>query len=93
MDSIIQHVKECYICGRTSCLEDHHIFFGIKNRENSEKYGLKVWLCVQHHRGGAGVHKNRSLDLEIKADAQRAAMKKYAWSIKDFINIFGRTYI
>lgn len=48
MKSIIQNEKECYYCGSRLNLHEHHIFPG-RNRNNSEKYGLKIWLCDKHH--------------------------------------------
>jgi len=66
MKSIIQSEKECFVCKTTSNLHDHHILFGTSNRKNSEKYGLKVWLCMEHHTGSAGAHQNRALDLYLK---------------------------
>ena len=53
--SILQNDKECYLCRRmynlrtTRGLEEHHILFGRGRRELSERYGLKVWLCHNHH--------------------------------------------
>ena len=49
MQSVIQDKKECYFCPATQELEDHHIFGSKGNRKLSEKYGLKVWLCKEHH--------------------------------------------
>lgn len=68
MNSILQCKKECYVCKIASNLEAHHLFFGQANRKLSEKYGLKVPLCYEHHRGTNGVHgKNgRQLDLRLK---------------------------
>ena len=53
--SIIQKKKECIICNSLNA-EEHHVFFGTANRKLSEKYGLKVYLCAEHHRGTRGVH-------------------------------------
>lgn len=93
MKSIIQTEKECYFCHTTRMLEDHHIFFGEKNRKWSEKYGMKVWLCHYHHRDNVkGVHglatQNR-MHLEILG--QEIFEKKYGH--KKFMNVFGRNYI
>lgn len=46
----------CYICGYGGYTEEHHIFGGTANRSRSERYGLKVQLCVEHHRGTNGAH-------------------------------------
>ena len=62
--SIIQAEKECYICRRwyavktTRGLEEHHILNG-PLRSFSERHGLKVWLCHQHHNEpGLSAHHN-----------------------------------
>lgn len=90
MKSMIQSEKRCYICGGTACLEDHHIFFG-SNRANSEKYGLKVWLCCVHHRGKYSPHLNRTIDLQLREIAQREFEKTH--SHEEFMDIFGRNYL
>jgi hypothetical protein len=91
MKSIIQDEKRCYICGQAHWIEDHHIFFGTANRKLSEKYGLKVYLCQEHHRGNTGVHNNRELDLKLKRIAQTAFEKNH--SREEFISVFGRNYL
>ena len=65
MKSIIQSEKKCFITGRTDNLQEHHIFFGAKNRENSERYGLKVWLTAEHHTGKHSPHRDREIDLYL----------------------------
>lgn len=44
MKSIIQTEKSCFLCGRETCLEKHHVFAGVANRKISEREGLWVWL-------------------------------------------------
>ena len=56
MKSIVQREKECFFCKSTINLEKHHIFGGTANRKISEKYGLTVYLCHEHHTGDSGVH-------------------------------------
>ena len=91
MNSILQEDTDyCYVCGRYGT-EIHHVFFGTANRQLSERYGLTVGLCYNHHRGTAGVHQNRDLDLKLKKQAQEHFMKVYPWH--DFIKIFGRNYL
>ena len=108
MKSIIQDEKRCYICGQTYWLEDHHIFGGKANRPLSEKYGLKVWLCREHHRGDTGVHKNAKLSNHLKVIGQIVFEKTYKFEdlppkitmtlkCEDmrsaFIKTFGKSYI
>lgn len=96
MKSIIQkHNNHCFICqipGNMQ-LEEHHIFFGTANRKISEKYGLKVPLCYEHHRGTNGVHgKNgRSLDLRLKKIAQRKFEENH--TREEFVKLIGKNYL
>jgi hypothetical protein len=91
MKSIIQEEKKCFICGQTYWLESHHCLHGTANRKLAEKYGLKVWLCQEHHRGNSGVHKNHMLDLTLKSVAQKKFEETH--SRKEFIKIFGKSYL
>ena len=56
------------------------MIFGTANRRLSERYGLKVYLCPDHHRTGTmAVHRNAEVaEILIKA-AQIAFMKKYSF--------------
>ena len=89
MKSILQDKEDgCLICGNPY-VEEHHVFFGTANRKMSEKYGMKVYLCAEHHRGNRGVHQDRTLDLFLKRMAQAKFEEVYD---EDFIKIFGRRY-
>lgn len=93
MKSIIQkHKNHCFVCQQQGTLEEHHIFFG-SNRKLSEKYGLKVPLCYEHHRGTNGVHgKNgKQLNEKLKQIAQRRFEQDH--TREDFIKIFGKNYL
>lgn len=91
MKSIIQTEKQCFVCGQEYGLHEHHIFEGTGRRKQSEKYGMKVWLCGRHHNlSNEGIHFNKELDLRVK----RIAQKKFEETYKDldFVRIFGRNY-
>ena len=90
MKSIIQNEKSCYICG-SPYVEEHHIFGGNPNRKLSEKYGLKVWLCHEHHTGNTGVHFNADLMNEFHTLGQRAFERENP--DKDFKEVFGKNYL
>lgn len=91
--SIIQNNKECYFCGSTEWLEEHHIF-GSSNRKISEKYGLKVYLCHYcHNEPPFGVHFNQERNLYLKKIGQEAFIEKYNKTIEEFRKIFGKSYI
>lgn len=92
MKSIIQTTKECYVCKTTFNLQDHHIIYGTSNRKQSEKYGLKVWLCQEHHTGSTGVHFNKSLDNHLKKLAQEHFEAEYG-TREYFRSVFGRSYL
>ena len=75
-------------------LDCHHVY-GASNRNNSEKYGLKVYI---HHNkchifGENSVHRNAEVNCALQKMVQKRAMRHYGWSIEDFRNIFGRNYI
>ena len=95
--SIMQEEKECYLCREllkcknSSYLEEHHLYFGNPKRQLSERHGLKVWLCLDHHRGFRGVHQNRTLDLWLKAQGQKAF--ELTNTREEFMAIFGRSYL
>lgn len=92
MKSILQTEKECFVCKTTYNLHDHHIFYGNSNRKNSEKHGLKVWLCgYDHNLSDAGVHFNKELDLELKQHAQRVFEETH--TREEFRAIFGKSWL
>ena len=90
MESIILNDRKCLYCRTTENIESHHIFGG-PNRKNSEKYGLKVWLCHEHHTGPQGVHFNKELMDQIHNIGQLMFEAKY--SHEEFIRIFGKNYL
>lgn len=96
MNTIIKGDKKgrCYICGRTEWIERHHIFNGTANRKKSEKYGLTVHLCHWcHNEPPNGVHFNSNRDLRLKRLAQEQAMEYYGWTMDEFREIFGKSYL
>lgn len=94
MKSIMQEDKTVdYFTGQPApVLEEHHIFFGNPGRKNSEKYGLKVYLTPERHRGKNGPHQNRDIDLMLKRLAQRAFERVHG-NRELFMKIFGRNYL
>lgn len=91
MAKSIMHSKSdgCLFCGNTYT-EEHHCIHGTANRKLSEKYGLKVYLCHEHHTGLSGVHFNPEMDLIVKQKAQEAFEKRYP--DLGFMEIFGKNY-
>lgn len=69
----------------------HHIFGG-KNRNNSERYGLFVWMNPNNHTySNQSVHQNTKLNETLKKMAQKAFMEEYP--NLDFVSIFGQNYL
>ena len=63
----------CFICGRHTFTEKHHIFGGVANRRLSEEDGLWVHLCLDHHnRPPEGVHFNAENMLWLHQKGQKA---------------------
>lgn len=72
-------------------IQEHHAIFGTAGRALSEKYGLKVYLCLEHHTSGPeAVHNNAGNALIVKRDAQSAFMSHYPGL--DWMKIFGKNY-
>lgn len=91
--SILQNEKACYICGATSNLHLHHIFYGMANRKISDAEGCVVYLCQPHHTGAISVHNYRKLDLTLKAKCQIEWQKQNKKTKEDFIKRFGKSYL
>lgn len=87
---IIDDMRYCLVCG-SPYPEVHHVLFG-PNRKNSDKYGLIIPLCAEHHRGNNGPHMNRKIDLKYKEMAQRKFEEKHG-TRKEFIELFGMGYL
>ena len=89
--SIIQKDgSRCFICGRVTGLECHHILGG-PNRKWSDAYGLTVMLCQEHHTGKNGAQYNRQLGDSLKRLAQIAFEARY--SHDDWMKIFRKNYL
>lgn len=90
-----KHDGTCYLCmllnhdyDRRTGLQEHHVEFGGKNRKLSEKYGLKVYLCLEHHTAGpAAVHNNAENSRVLQKKAQEAFEKVH--SHEEWMKIFG----
>jgi hypothetical protein len=97
MKSIISNEKECFVCGiKEWCgaLHRHHCINGVSNRRNSEKYGLWVWLCADHHNmSNDGVHFNHPFDVTLKKLAQIRFEEVNEGGRDEFRKIFGKSYL
>lgn len=88
---IVECMDNCFLCG-SPYVEVHHIMYGTANRKLSDKYGLVVPLCQEHHRGQTGVHFKRSLDLDLKKLAQKKFDDLYGANTS-FKEVFGKNYL
>lgn len=101
MKSVIQNKEagQCYLCRLLDrdysikpIREEHHVMGGTANRRLSEKYGLKVYLCLNHHRfGPKAVHKNAEVAELLHKEAQKAFL--WIYPNLDFRKIFGKNYL
>ena len=74
----------------------HEVFFGMANRKKSIQFRLYVFIKPEDHNMSAlGVHGRYGdeFNRHLKQVAQKAAMAVYGWNEKDFIKVFGRSYI
>ena len=62
----------CFLCGRRTELERHHVMAGTANRKLSEEYGLWIWLCRSCHTGTEGAQYSRGKADSLKRLAQIA---------------------
>lgn len=90
--------SSCYLCQKLNgdywdkYTEEHHAIGGTANRKLSEKYGLKVRLCIYHHREGReAVHNNINNMRLLQKDAQLAFEQHYP--NLSFRDIFGMNYL
>jgi len=91
--SIISNERQCVVCGLTTNLHKHHIFYGTANRRMSEKYGCWCYLCARHHNmSDHGVHADNLLDLKLKQMCQDT-FERQVGSREQFRAIFGRSYL
>ena len=89
--------KKCWLCGKNGSddrLEIHHVFQGA-NKKNSEKYGLLVYLCGNecHRNGKYAAHRNNTTAALLHKWGQGKAMRENGWTVEQFREIFGKSYI
>ena len=81
----------CYLCGRRTDLERHHVMAGTANRPLSEKFGLWVWLCHNCHTGKAGAQYDREKAECLKQLEQIAFEAKHSHS--EWMETFRKNYL
>lgn len=101
MSKSIMHRKDgtCFLClilhgndGIYSYTEEHHVIFGRGRRKISEHYGLKVYLCPEHHRlSDESPHRNEAIRDMLSEAAQITFEKIYSHEL--WMKEFGENYI
>lgn len=86
---ITKDLDHCYFCGAPEA-QIHHIFNGSMKRK-SEKYGLIMPLCMNHHTGAEGVHTIPGKMTATKEFGQR--MFELYHPELNFLEIFKKNYI
>lgn len=89
MKSVLQNIKACYLCNARHALHEHHIFEGAY-RGNSERFGLKVYLCVAHHTA-EGAHADGWIRTQLHKAGQRKFEENHTRA--EFIRYFGKSYL
>lgn len=104
MRSILHDKKEgtCYLCKKLyddysrKPTTEHHILHGTANRRIAEAYGLKVYLCTDHHgaKGGEDVHRPdlNNYDQLLKVIAQKEFERRIG-SRADWMRIAGKNFL
>lgn len=90
--------KRCYLCMLLnndyrihSVTEEHHVLFG-DIKWISDAYGLRVNLCIEHHRTGEeAVHNNRESAEVLMRLAQQVFTEEYP--DLDWMKIVGKNYL
>lgn len=80
----------CFLCGSNGFLQRHEIFHGTALREKSKKYGLWVTLCPDCHRLA---HSDRAIAKGLKVTAEVEALEYYGWTVDEFRQRFGKSWI
>lgn len=98
MKSIMHTRPGCYICGENhqygfNRLEEHHVFGG-PNRDWSEIFGLKVYLCGDKcHRNGKKSAHRCGETMQMLHEAGQRAFEEHHGTREEFMRTFGRNYL
>lgn len=87
----------CIECGKRNCnINLHEIFYGTGKRKLSIKYGLVIPLCddkCHDQVNSRGIHFDVVMRDKWHKIGQQKAMEHYDWSIEDFRDVFGKSYL
>ena len=82
---------QCFLCGRKTCLERHHVFAGVANRRISHRMGFWVTLCHECHVGVDGAQYNSETGNYLKQQCQMAYEELY--SHEEWMKLMGKNYL
>lgn len=88
---IDRYDSTCMLCRKRGDLVRHEVFHGTANRAISKRLGAWVYLCPACHH--ALHNTDPALDWELHQIGQLEVMKHYDWSVKDFRERFGKSYV
>lgn len=92
--SLLGDWSYCAMCFQFSpALQRHEVFhndMGGRTRSKSKKYGLWISVCPLCH---ARIHTKKEISDALKRRGQRMAMNKYGWTLKDWRERFGKSYL
>lgn len=81
------------MCGRTGTVERHHVFGGIyrKHSEQFKEYCV-INLCPECHRF---IHSSKGAETkrQLQCDIQYLAMDGNEWTLRDWMLLFGKSWI
>ena len=86
--SIIQTERQCYVTGRTTNIDRHHLVPGVANRKKAEADGLWVYL---YHPLHMALHNNPELEREYIRIGQRAYEKTH--SREEWMKRYHKNYL
>lgn len=89
--ALVNCMDYCIVCG-SPYVQIHHVLHGTANRKKAEKYKYIVPLCMNHHTGDEGVHRDPAFDLHLKRMAQ-VHFEKGIGTRDMWISKFGKSYI
>lgn len=82
----------CFLCAHLygdysyKYTEEHHVLYGSGQRRSSEEEGLKVYLCMKHHKEGAesahGCRETRELLCRLAQQQYEKTHSREEWCEK-----------
>ena len=85
--------ERCFVCGREHVeLVRHEVYEGVGRREKCKEFGLWVTVCVNCHMKLHAYPSGKDAKF-LDEYAERMALSNFDWTVKDFIQQFGKNYL